>query len=212
MDAPIFVHAHGGFKGKKAIFGVKFQEVRAVNGGVNVLPACLVIISSAFDDILQVFHYYARHKGADGLQFLASGIDEEYVGTTVDGIHKRLTVSVSREHDVENIDIVRLHGAPVPDKTADGLFVFQICTVAQNIDKIVFFVHCREPKEIQKFVDILGAETLIIRRKEIEELPQSNHADEEVLNFKYTYTIKNNSNIEELEKKAIDFINKLVKF
>ena len=34
-------------------------------------------------------------------------------------------------------------------------------------NRIVFFVHCREPQEIQKFVDRLGAETLIIRREEV---------------------------------------------
>ena len=79
-------------------------------------------------------------------------------------------------------------------------------------NKIVFFVHCREPKEIQKFVEKLGAETLIIRREEVEKLPQSNHADKEVLDYNYTYTIKNNDGIEELEQKAIKFINGLVKF
>lgn len=79
-------------------------------------------------------------------------------------------------------------------------------------DKVVFFVHCREPKEIQKFVDILGAETLIVRREEVEKLPQSNHADEGVLNYDYTYEIKNDKNIEDLEEKAIKFINDLVKF
>lgn len=79
-------------------------------------------------------------------------------------------------------------------------------------DKIVFFVHCREPKEIQKFVDKMGAETLIIRREEMEKLPQSNHADEEVLNYTYTYEIKNDKGIDELEKEAIKFIDNLVKF
>lgn len=79
-------------------------------------------------------------------------------------------------------------------------------------DKIIFFIHCREPKEIQKFVDTFGAKTLIIRRKEVEELPQSNHADEEVLNFDYTYTIENNNGIEELEKEAMKFIDELIKF
>lgn len=79
-------------------------------------------------------------------------------------------------------------------------------------NRIVFFVHCREPKEIQKFVDRLGAETLIIRREEVEKLPQSNHADKEVLDYNYTYTIENNDGIEELEQKAIKFINGLVKF
>lgn len=79
-------------------------------------------------------------------------------------------------------------------------------------NKIVFFVHCREPKEIQKFVDRLGAETLIIRREEVEKLPQSNHADEEVLNYTYTYEIKNNAGTDELEKEAMKFIDNLVKF
>lgn len=79
-------------------------------------------------------------------------------------------------------------------------------------DRVVFFIHCREPKEIQKFVDRLGAETLIIRREEVEKLPQSNHADEEVLNYDYTYEINNNAGIDELEKEAIKFIDNLVKF
>lgn len=79
-------------------------------------------------------------------------------------------------------------------------------------DKIVFFVHCREPKEIQKFVDKMGAETLIIRREEMEKLPQSNHADKEVLNYTYTYEIKNDKGIEELEKEAMKFVDNLVKF
>ena len=79
-------------------------------------------------------------------------------------------------------------------------------------NRIVFFVHCREQKEIQKFVDRLGAETLIIRREEVEKLPQSNHADEEVLNYTYTYEIKNDKGIEELEKEAMKFVDELVKF
>ena len=57
-----------------------------------------------------------------------------------------------------------------------------------------------------------GAETLIIRREEMEKLPQSNHADEEVLNYNYTYTIENNKGIEELEQEARKFIDNLVKF
>lgn len=79
-------------------------------------------------------------------------------------------------------------------------------------DRIVFFVHCREPQEIQKFVDRLGAQTLVIRREEVEKLPQSNSSDENILNFNYTYTIENNKTIENFEAEAIKFINELVKF
>jgi predicted glycoside hydrolase/deacetylase ChbG (UPF0249 family) len=79
-------------------------------------------------------------------------------------------------------------------------------------DHIVFFIHCREPKEIEKFVEGFGAETVVIRRKDVEELEQSNHADSNILDYNYTYEIDNNKGLEELEKEAMNFINNLVKF
>lgn len=69
-----------------------------------------------------------------------------------------------------------------------------------------FFIHCREPKEIQKFVDRIGAETLLIRRENVEQLEQSNHADSEILNFTYDYEIENNSDLKELKEKAKKFL------
>lgn len=75
----------------------------------------------------------------------------------------------------------------------------------------ILFVHCREPEEIQKFKDRDNAITLLIRREAVENDEQSNHADSEVFNFNYDYIIENNGTIEELEKKARDFL-KLLNF
>ena len=78
-----------------------------------------------------------------------------------------------------------------------------------STDDVVVFIHCREPKEIQKFVDRMGAKTLLIRRAAVEDAEQSNHADAEVFNYQYDYEIKNNGTLEELERKAIKFLEEL---
>ena len=74
-------------------------------------------------------------------------------------------------------------------------------------DKILFFVHCREPEEIKKFVERLGAKTILVRREEVEELQQSNDSDEFVFNYEYDYTIENSGDLDDLYNKAMNFIN-----
>jgi hypothetical protein len=76
-------------------------------------------------------------------------------------------------------------------------------------DDVLCFIHCREPWEIQKFVDRLGAKTLLIRRPEVENKSQSNHADAEVFNYQYDYTIDNDGTLWDLEKKAANFVLEL---
>lgn len=73
-------------------------------------------------------------------------------------------------------------------------------------EELIVFVHCREPEEIKKFKDRLGAKTLLMRRNEVESLAQSNHADSEVFKYDYDYTIENNGTIEELKEKAKEFL------
>lgn len=73
----------------------------------------------------------------------------------------------------------------------------------------IVFVHCREPKEIAKFVEQLGATTLLIRREAAENSEKSNHADTDVFNYKYDYVIENNGTFEELEQKAKWFLQEM---
>lgn len=75
-------------------------------------------------------------------------------------------------------------------------------------NKAIFFVHCREPKEIQKLVDEFNAVTVIVRRDDIEE-NLSNDSDRNVELFPYDVIIKNNASIQHLELTAKIFMTGL---
>lgn len=99
--------------------------------------------------------------------------------------------------------------------------VCQEITTWQNIwiasgeyDKTVVFIHCREPKEIKKLCKELGTYnpiTLLIRRDAAESVEQMNHADNEVLNYEYDYTIFNNGSLSELRARAEEFLRDCLK-
>lgn len=69
------------------------------------------------------------------------------------------------------------------------------------------FVDCREPKEIQRFCDELGAVSLLIRRPGNEPLKASNHADANVLDYHYDFVIENDGDLDDLEVKADEFLD-----
>lgn len=73
-------------------------------------------------------------------------------------------------------------------------------------DNCLIFVMCREPEEIQKFVDRLGAKTILVRRREAESTEASNHADADILKYRYNYEIDNNGSLAELREKARGFL------
>ena len=68
------------------------------------------------------------------------------------------------------------------------------------------FVHCREPKEIQKFVDRNNAITVLLRRRAVESVVQSNKSDNNVFNFSYDFEIDNEGSLEELRTTAKLFL------
>ena len=70
---------------------------------------------------------------------------------------------------------------------------------------LIFFIHCREPEEIERLRDALGAKTIFIKRDTIPQVV-SNHADKNVENFEYDIYIENNGTIEELSEKARLFL------
>lgn len=75
----------------------------------------------------------------------------------------------------------------------------------------IFFIHCREPKEIERLKQELNAVTLLIVRDCELNKEQSNHSDSEVLNYKYDYVIGNNGTLQRLEGKALNFIREINK-
>ena len=86
-------------------------------------------------------------------------------------------------------------------------FKWELETFGVNEDRCFFFIHCREPQEIQKFKEKLGATTLLMRRAVVENKEQSNHADSNVFNYKYDCMIENNGSLKELKEKAHGFID-----
>jgi len=74
----------------------------------------------------------------------------------------------------------------------------------------ICFVHCREPEEIKRFANHYGNNciTLLIKRKDHK--TKGNHADEGVEHYKYDIVINNDSDINNLQKKAINFYSSII--
>ena len=79
-------------------------------------------------------------------------------------------------------------------------------------DKTAYlFVDSREPEEIQRFCDELGAISVLVRRPEVENNQASNHADANVKCFSYDEYIDNNGSLEELNLESKNFIERIMK-
>ena len=72
----------------------------------------------------------------------------------------------------------------------------------------VMMIDSREPKEIERFKKTFKATTVFIKNDRVVKIT-SNNSDANVENYTYDYYIDNDGTLEELEQKAIDFINKL---
>ena len=70
----------------------------------------------------------------------------------------------------------------------------------------ILFVDCREPAEIEKLKKRFNATTLLVRRLGDEVVETSNHADAEVFNYEYDYTIKNYGTLEDLQNEVHYFL------
>lgn len=66
----------------------------------------------------------------------------------------------------------------------------------------IIFIHCREPREIDRIVNIFGARTLFVDASERVETITSNHADAETSNYTYDYVIDNNGTLDNLRGQA----------
>ena len=73
----------------------------------------------------------------------------------------------------------------------------------------ILFVDDREPEHIEKLKNKLNAITLLIRRPGDEDVETSNHADKNVFEYKYDWTINNDGDLDLLKVKAQIFVNSL---
>lgn len=78
-------------------------------------------------------------------------------------------------------------------------------------ENIVVFVHCREPKDIERFVRDYNATTVLVKNKRVEDDGYSNAADANVESYRYDVTILNNTTLDNLKLSAKVFIEYLTK-
>lgn len=72
------------------------------------------------------------------------------------------------------------------------------------------FIHIREIAEIEKIKKLINADTLLIKNPKVK-LILSNESDANVNKYTYDYILLNNGTLEDLQKKAKEFIEKLGK-
>ena len=102
---------------------------------------------------------------------------------------------------------------PLKKIMAEAVSCSACAEICGKLNNSVLFIHCREPKEIEKLVRAFqnDATTLLIRRSEAEAVKQINHADNDVLNYAYDYTIYNDSTLSWLRNEAVVFLREYLK-
>lgn len=78
------------------------------------------------------------------------------------------------------------------------------------VDESVMFIHCREPEEIERFVNECGARTLLVKRAAADEIEQSNSSDANVGDYAYDVIVENDGTIEDLGDAARTYIEKIL--
>ena len=76
-----------------------------------------------------------------------------------------------------------------------------------NEPNAIVFVHSREPKDMNHWVESTGAKSLFIRRPAAEDVQHNNHADNGVFDYDYDYVYSNEESISKLREGAIKFTN-----
>ena len=83
-----------------------------------------------------------------------------------------------------------------------------------NYHKATVFIHCREPKEIDKLLKEFqdyNPVTLLIRRESAESVEQINDSDNSVLNYSYDYIVRNEGTVDDLKESARVFLRDCLK-
>lgn len=88
-----------------------------------------------------------------------------------------------------------------------------MCEIVGEFNKSKYqqmlFLHIREPEEVERAKNTFNAKTILIKRDSIEHIT-SNMSDKNIYNYTYDIVINNNGTKEELEEKALEFIEDFI--
>lgn len=97
-------------------------------------------------------------------------------------------------------------------KFANNFYPISVNTVREAIKNnpraSVIFVHCREPKEIDKIKEEFDIKTILVKSDRV--TAPNNNSDLNVGNYDYDYVIDNNGTLYDLEKTAKRFITEVL--
>ena len=74
---------------------------------------------------------------------------------------------------------------------------------------VVMLIDIREPAEIEKAKIAFGAKTILIENKNVKTI-SSNMADENVFNYTYDYTVKNNGTLDDFRENVEEFVSTVI--
>lgn len=87
-------------------------------------------------------------------------------------------------------------------------YIVQSVQEFENNNEEIMFIHIREISEIEKVKKAINAKTILVTNKNVETIT-SNESDKNVENYEYDFHIKNDGTLEDLDKIANTFVNKL---
>ena len=73
-------------------------------------------------------------------------------------------------------------------------------------DELIVFIDIREPDEIARICEDFDAKSVLIMRPDVESKEQSNHADEQILNYEDDCVIYNGTDLEGFKEAVNGFI------
>jgi hypothetical protein len=93
----------------------------------------------------------------------------------------------------------------------NGPFTHTIKKIQKNntTDNNIFFIHCREPEEIQKFKNRFGSLLITLILDKPGHIPD-NYSDQNVKNYNYDYYINTNTSDEEIKLLAQNWISEIL--
>ena len=99
----------------------------------------------------------------------------------------------------------------------NGPFNYMIETIKEHYSKLskkdktnfIYFVHCREPHEIQKFKDKYGDKCLTVLLKRDDRIVANNDSDKNVANYNYDKIVQNTGSKIDLELDAVKFVEEV---
>jgi hypothetical protein len=82
----------------------------------------------------------------------------------------------------------------------------------KKINNNIYFLHIREPHEIEKMKNIYGNNCItVLIRKDVGDIPDNN-SDKNVEDFEYDYIYENNGGIDNLKECVLDLYNKIKQY